>query len=502
MNVAEHVSRFASRDPERSALVSAGDTWTYGDLLSAVVEQEALLGSDRMRVGARIAILLPNSVTFVAVYLACLRLGCIAVPVDPRLTADEIRHVLDDSAAEAVVVLDELTDKLPTGATRPRVILHERVPSRAGRPWLDRSPPRDLEPAHPAALLYTSGTTGRPKGALLSHDNVAFVMKAKVRYLELRPDDVLLLFLPLHHCFGLNAILNPGLEAGATIVLAEGFDRNRILGLVNDHGVTRFFAVPQIFRLLLDSGITPEAIPTVQYALSAGDRLPEDVQQTWLQRMGWPIHQAYGLTETSPFATYNHAAGPRPGSAGTAIDGVEIEVRRGSGEPARRGEVGEVWIHGPNVMLGYWNAPEATAETIVDGWLRTADLGQVDDDGFLYLTGRATDVIIVRGQNVYAAEVERVLLADERVADAVVYGVPHEITGEIVCASVVPADGAVTARDLRASCARVLAAHKVPVRVDLVSSIPAGATGKSDRRALAARIRARWDGQPLGEGAP
>lgn len=488
MNVAEHVAELAKREPDKVAIICAGESWTYGELGHAATKQESALADLGVISGDRVAIVLPNSVTFVAVYLACLRRGFVPVPVNPSLSADEVRHVLIDSSAVVAVVLDEY-DKIPAGPEFPEHVI--RLGRTMARPAQPTSPaglpdPTDLDPAHPAALLYTSGTTGRPKGALLSHHNVVFTMRSKVRYLELEPDDVLLLFLPLYHCYGLNAILNPGLLAGATVVLAERFDRRQTLELANEHGVTHFFAVPRVFRLLVDTGIAPERIPTVRYALAAGDVLHDDVRVRWHEQMGWPIHQAYGLTETSPFATYNGSPDRRPDSVGKAIDQVDVGIRDESGRPLPGGEVGEVWVRGPNVMLGYWDSPEATAEAIVDGWLRTADHGWVDDDGYLYLAGRSSELIIVSGQNVYTAEVERVLLADPDVVDAAAYGIPHEIAGEIVGASVVAKDDSVMASDLRSACAQQLAKHKVPVVIDLVDSLPTLKTGKKDRQALAA----------------
>lgn len=488
MNVAEHVTEIARSSPDRVAIICAGESRTYGELCHAAVEYETALADLGVAAGDRVAIVLPNSVTFVAVYLACLRRGFVPVPLNPSLSADEVRHVLDDSSAGVAVVLDEY-DKLPSGPESPEHII--RVGRSIPRPTQPANPqdlpaPANLDPAHPATLLYTSGTTGRPKGALLSHRNVVFTMRSKVQYLELEPDDVLLLFLPLYHCYGLNAILNPGLLAGATVVLAERFDRRQTLELVNTHGVTRFFAVPRVFRLLVDTGITPDRMPTVRYALAAGDVLHDDVRVKWHEQMGWPIHQAYGLTETSPFVTYNSTPDRRPASVGKAIDQVEVGIRGDSGRRLPAGETGEVWVRGPNVMIGYWNSPEATAEVIIEGWLRTADHGWVDDDGYLYLAGRSSELIIVSGQNVYTAEVERVLLANPDVVDAAVYGIPHEIAGEIVGASVVIRDAGVTAVGLRSACAQQLAKHKVPVVIDLVDSLPTLKTGKKDRQALAA----------------
>lgn len=495
MNVADHVEDIAKKDPDRVALICSGDSWTFGELLAASVVYETDMNRLGVAMGDRVAIILPNSVASVVVYLACVRQGYIPVPVNPGLSQDEITHVLADCGAAVVVVLDDF-EKIDMRFQPWYEIRCRRTVPRPAPPTsvLQIPPARDLDATHPATILYTSGTTGRPKGALLSHSNIMFTMRSKERCLELRSDDVLLLFLPLYHCFGLNAILNPGLLAGATVVLAERFNRHQTLSLIETHGVTRLFGVPQVFRLLLDDGLTPERIPTVSFALSAGDVLHGDVQRRWLERMGWPIHQAYGLTESSPFVTYNFDPYQRPFSVGRAIDDVEVAIMHESGQAAV-GETGEVWVRGPNVMLGYWNAPEATAATVVDGWLRTADHGWLDEDGYLFLAGRSTEVIIVAGQNVYTAEVERVLLAAPNVADAAVYGIPHEMLGELVGAAVVPSDGTVTAQALRIACAQQLAKHKVPAVIDLVDSLPRLPTGKKDRQALAAMVRHRFTGR-------
>ncbi|MFB6394246.1 class I adenylate-forming enzyme family protein [Polymorphospora lycopeni] len=494
MNIAEHVERGRRLFPDRVA-VQAGDArWTYADLDAYTGRLAAHLRSTGVASGDRVALLLPNTAVFVVAYLAVLKLGATVVPVNTRLQAVEIGHILDDSRCAPVLTTPDLRPKLPrTAAVRV-------LPARGAPADFDFTPDGGVPTAQldrdtPSTLLYTSGTTGQPKGALLSHGNVVSNMNAKVRHTGMGPDDRLMLFLPLYHCYGLNAVLNAGLNACASVVVLPSFDRGRCLRTIRDERITMFFAVPSVYRLLLDSAVSPDELAGIRYFMSAGAPLPVTTQSAWAERFGTVINEAYGLTETSPFACYNHQFRHRIGSIGAPIENVEVRVvDPATGHPLPVGEIGEIVVRGPNVMLGYWNAPQATAAAIVDGWFRTGDLGRVDEDGYFYLVDRRTDLLIVDGQNVYPAELERVLRAHPGVADVVVYGRPHEVVGHIVCAGVVPArDAPPTRADLRAHCATRLAPYKVPKIFTLLDEIPRGETGKPLRNLLAGTTA---DGRP------
>ncbi len=343
----------------------------------------------------------------------------------------------------------------------------------------------EMEGDGPSAIVFSSGTSADPKGCTLSHRNVVSNIEAKVTHLGITPDDRLLLFVPLFHCFGQNAVLNAAFQAGATVVLERSFAAERVRALVAAEQPTMFFAPPPVYTILLERA-TPADLGPVRYYFSAAAPLPVSVAVQWHERFGRPIHQGYGLTETSPFATYNHTSRYRPGSIGTPIEGVSLRlVDPATGAPCESRQVGEILVRGPNVMLGYWERPEDTALAIRDGWFHTGDLGYRDEDGYYFLVDRLKDIINVGGLKVSPVEVERTLLEHPGVARAGVFGVSDPVFGEQVAACVVlKAPGAATAAALIAFCRDRLAVYKAPVRIVFSTSIPVSPTGKLLRREL------------------
>jgi long-chain acyl-CoA synthetase len=427
---------------------------------------------------------LPNCTEFVVAYFGILKAGAIAVSVSPALRPEEATFLLRDSGAKAIFTIDQLAATLP---------LHDLPDLQhvwIGVESLLRSSDgtehaADMSPEDPAAIVYSSGTTGFPKGAILSHGNVDFNSRAKQKYLGILPEDRLLLFLPLHHCFGQNAILNAGIASGASIVLLAHFDPKEILRRVVDDRVTMFFGVPAAFLTLFDQAL-PDQMQTVRYYFSAAAPLPTELESKWLYRFGAPIHQGYGLTETSPFVSYNHRDRIQPGSIGSPIEGVEMKiVRVDDGCDAGPGESGEILVRGPNVMLGYWNRPDATEEIIREGWFHTGDIGRQDESGCFFIEDRLKDMINVGGLKVYPAEVENILYRHAAVAEAAVYGVADPYLGEQVHASVVLRKGAnATTAELVAHCRGHLANYKVPATVEFAVSLPKSPAGKVLKRVL------------------
>ncbi len=491
MNIANHIHNGAREHPRRLALLFEGRGITYLECARGACGAAGAFAAAGVRSGDRVALLLPNITEFVLAYLGVLQLGAIAVSINVSSKPDEVDFILDDCGAKVVVTMPESRGRAVAGGASTVLAVGEDF-----EPAMDAASPIlapvRLDPEEPAAIVYTSGTTGRPKGATLSHTNIVRNCEAKVRYLGIRPDDRGLLFLPLHHCFGQNAVLNAFLQAGATIVLHRRFDLERVLNSIATDDVTMFFGVPTTYALLVDEA-PRSALESVRFYFSAAAPLPLEVERRWARRFGAPIYQGYGLTETSPFASYNHAERHRPGSVGTPIDGVEMKiVDPASGREVASGETGEIVVRGHNVMVGYWNRPMETAKVIRDGWFHTGDIGRVDRDGYFYIEDRLTDVIIAGGVNVYPAEIERVLRAHPAVAEVAVYGMPEPICGERVCAEVVlePA-AAASEQELRAFCAERLAEVKVPTTIGLVPEIPKGPTGKVLKRVLRERARTR-----------
>jgi long-chain acyl-CoA synthetase len=343
-----------------------------------------------------------------------------------------------------------------------------------------------MERDDPAAIVYSSGTTGFPKGVTLSHGNVTSNMYAKNHYCGMTPDDRLLLSMPLFHCFGQNVILNSGLNAGSAIVLHQTFDLDRVLHSVARHRVTMFFGVPTIYIIMLNQRVTPTDLQPVRYFFAAAATMPVEVARQWQERFGLVVYEGYGLTESTPFASYNHPFRYKYGSIGTPIENVEMKIfNLDTGEQADTGELGEIVIRGPNVMLGYWNHPEATAETIKNGWLHTGDIGRVDEKGYFYIEDRLKDMVNVAGLKVYPAEVENVLYRHPGVAEAAVYGVSDAVTGERVVAQVVCKSGhVVTETDLLVLCREHIAGFKIPSTIKFVDRLPKSATNKILKRVL------------------
>ena len=483
MNIASSVERGRRCYPDRPALLFEGAAISYRRLDELANGEAARMRAAGVGRGSRVALCLGNTPQFAASYLGALKLGAIAVSVNPALTEEEIRFILSDSGAAHVVRDPDLWRG--EGPEAPAIAALE------------------MAPEDPAAIVYTSGTTGVPKGATLSHGNVIFTMQAKRRYLGIPPEDRLLLFLPLYHCFGQNAILNAGLGAGATLVLHRAFDKDRVLDSMARDGVTMLCAVPANFVVLHDAA-SARQLSGVRYAMSAAAPLPLEVETHWQAKFGQPIYQGYGLTETSPFASYNHATAHRPGSIGSPIDGVEmavVDVDDGSFLP--RGATGEIVVKGPNVMLGYWNRPEETREAIRDGWFHTGDIGRAGADGYFFIEDRLKDMAIVGGYNVYPAEVENALLRHPAVSEAAAYGVPDPVLGERVRAAVTLRPGSTaTAAELISRCRASLAEYKLPTDIDFVAAIPRCRAGKVRKRVLREAYRAAQSAAPSGAPPP
>ncbi len=487
MNVCQSLVDTARLFADREAIYFEGESVTYGALESLSGRAADVLRESGVQRQDRVGIVIPNVPAFAVWYYACLRIGAVVVSVNTRLQGEEIAFILADCSARVVVMTDDIRNHvqshLPdcvehtlTVSVDARACNHQLL---ADRPGGRVTGFEQMEPDQLATILYTSGTTGFPKGATLSHRNVRATVHAFNHLCNMRTGDRLLLAVPLFHCYGQNALLNAGFNVGATLVLQRRFDLNESRRLIAEQRVTRLFGVPTTFQLLLDACDEGE-LSSVEYCFSAAAPLPLQVSERWRARFAMPIFEGYGLTETAPFASYNHHFHYVPGSIGTPVDLVEMKiVDSDSGQLCPPGVPGEIAIRGPNVMLGYWNRPEETAAAIRDGWFYSGDIGQTDEQGYFYIVDRLKDMIAVGGQKVFPAEVERWLIEHVAVAEAAVVGFPDELMGEKVVAFVVLAGTQqATARSIRNHCGNHLATFKVPTSVVFLESLPRNPAGK------------------------
>ena len=486
MNVARLLERSALHFPARIALVAGDRNWTYEALDDEASALAAGFAALDLHAGDRIGLHLPNRPEFVFVYYAAQKLGLVPLSLNVTYKADEIEYILADAAASAVVTTHDLAASLPGRARMPsvrHVIDAVDLPRMRGAPL--RAVERDRDET--AAILYTSATTGRPKGVMLTHANIVSNTYATVHHLKMSPEDRGLCALPLFHCFGQNFILNALVTAGARLVLHERFVPADFIAALSRHRITLLYGVPTMYILFLAPDKAVD-VASVRLCFSAAATLPLDVERRWHDTYGHWIHQGYGLTECSPFASYNHDVAFRPGSVGTPVENVEMRIVDGEGHEVADGELGEILIKGPNVMKGYFGNAAATAEAIRDGWLHSGDIGYRDRDGYYFLVDRLKDMINMSGFKVFPREVEEVLFRHAAVKEAAVVGTPDALRGEAVKAFVVLHAGArANAEELRDACRASIAAYKVPETIEFIDALPKNPTGKILKKDLRAR---------------
>jgi long-chain acyl-CoA synthetase len=461
----------------------------YSELREAAGRITSLLSSAGVAPGDRVGIMLPNVPAFAMAFYGALGAGAVVVPMNPLLKSREVAYYLADSGAKVLFAWYSAAGEAAKGATATGT----QVVS-VDEPDM-RSLLAGLFPVHTrveraddddAVILYTSGTTGQPKGAQLTHANLARNAALTAETLiGAGPDDVVMGCLPLFHVFGLTCGLNATIAGGGTLTLLPRFDPGQALGIIARDRVTIFEGVPTMYAAMLHHPASADAdVTSLRTCVSGGAAMPVEILHGFEKTFGCMILEGYGLSETSPVASFNHPDAERkPGSIGTPVVGVEMRVVDPDGTELPAGEVGEIAIRGHNVMKGYWGRPEATAEAIPDGWFRTGDLARVDSDGYFFIVDRKKEMIIRGGYNVYPREIEEVLYEHPAVAEAAVVGIAHDELGEEVGAAVAVKPGAAaTPEELRAFVKERVAAYKYPRHVWLVDELPKGPTGKILRR--------------------
>ncbi len=508
-NLADLVRAAAERAASKPALLFRDASLTWSAVDAAVDRTAGGLLSLGLQAGDRVALQLGNTPDFPAAYFGALRAGLVAVPLNPGYTREEMRHALADSGARGLVTdrgtaptamalaaeLDALQHVVVADVETapPGALTFDALLARGGDagPVESSTGGEDL-----AVVLYTSGTSGRPKGAMLPHRALLanLEQRAAITPPVLTEDDVVLLVLPLFHVYGLNAVLGAVVRSAATGVLCERFDPVDTLELIRRHGVTNVAGAPPMYvawSMLPDVG---EAFSSVRLAVSGAAPLPSAVLHRVLDVTGHHIFEGYGLTETSPVLTTTLMSQvAKPDSIGKPVPGVEIRLLDESGDEVEEGDPGEIVVRGANVFAGYW--PDGAEGPDADGWFPTGDVAYADEDGDLHLVDRRRELILVSGFNVYPREVEQVLMEHPDIEEAAVLGIPHPYTGEGVKALVVLRQGArQSADDVIAHAARSLARFKCPMAVEFVRDLPLSATGKVSKGQLRDAAAARAEG--------
>lgn len=498
-NLADLVRAAAQRRPDGPAFRHRGAVTTWSQVDADVDAVATGLLSLGLEVGDRVGLQLGNTPEFPVAYFAVLRAGLVAVPLNPGYTRDELAHALGDSGARALVTAPSTAPTAQQVAGDLEALQHLVVTGVDAAPagamtwdalWEAGAGSGQVAAVGSgedlAVVIYTSGTSGRPKGAMLPHRALLANLEQgrRIDPPVTMPDDVVLLVLPLFHIYGLNAALGAVAREAATGVLVERFDPVETLDEIRRSGVTSIVGAPPMYvawSMLPDVG---DAFSSVRVALSGAAPLPGPVLLRFLDITGHHVFEGYGMTETAPVLTSTLMSEvAKPFSIGRAVPGVELRLVDESGEPVEEGDPGEIVVRGPNVFLGYW--PDRSDGPDAEGWFATGDVAYLDDDGDLFLVDRRKDLVLVSGFNVYPREVEDVLDAHPAVQESAVIGIPHPYTGESVKALVVLVPGArASADDLIGHCAKSLARFKCPTSVEFVEELPRGATGKVSKVTL------------------
>jgi long-chain acyl-CoA synthetase len=489
-NLGQNLLDSAAKDADHVALRMDDAVLTYGQFRDAALKVAGSLQARGVSPGDRVGMVLPNVLSFPVVFYGALLAGAAVVPMNPLLKAREVEYYLRDSGAKVVVALTPSAEPVIEASGTVGV---DAVTVGPGLPdeLMDAEPVAgavDRADDDLAVILYTSGTTGQPKGAELTHANLAGNCRTSAETLmENAADDVIMGCLPLFHVFGLTCGLNTAVLKGSTLTLIPRFDGTKALQVIERDKVTIFEGVPTMFAGMLHSeGAGQADVSSLRLCVSGGSAMPVEIMRAFEEKFGCIILEGYGLSETSPVASFNHPHAERkPGSIGTPIAGVEMRLVDDDGNDVAAGEVGEIAIRGPNVMKGYWQRAEETATSIPDGWFRTGDLARQDEDGYFFIVDRKKEMIIRGGYNVYPREIEEALYEHPAVAEVACIGISHPELGEEVAAAVALKPGASADPDeLREFVKARVAAYKYPRHLWLVDSLPKGPTGKILRRAV------------------
>ncbi|ASB90236.1 fatty acid--CoA ligase family protein [Bacillus sonorensis] len=505
MNVVAKLGETAKSKPDRTAYIFGEKKETYGELQQKIDCFAGGLYELGVEKGDHVALLLGNTPHFVISFFGALKAGAVVIPINPSYTPTEIGYMLTNGDAKVIVAdgrLLPLYEKMHELLPKVEHVVFCETEGQLHEPEnlqikaklksftnlmkaVSRVSP-ELNEEDTAAILYTSGTTGKPKGAMLTHKNLFSNANDTAGYLTMNEADLVVAALPMFHVFCLTVCMNAPLMNGAAILIIPKFSPSAVFKLVKKHKATIFAGVPTMYNYLYQHEAADEnGFASVRLCISGGAAMPVALLKNFEEKFNVLVLEGYGLSEASPVTCFNpFSTGRKPGSIGTNILNVKNKVVNELGEELPAGQVGELIVKGPNVMKGYYKMPEETAHTIKDGWLYTGDLAKRDEDGYFYIVDRKKDMIIVGGYNVYPREVEEVLYRHPEVAEAVVIGVPDPNTGEAVQCYIVPKTKTLTEEEIAMHCRQHLAKYKRPSSIIFLDEIPKNSTGKILRRAL------------------
>ncbi|UJA20290.1 long-chain fatty acid--CoA ligase [Thermoleophilia bacterium SCSIO 60948] len=497
MNLALNLKESAEKHGDRVAIKLDDTELNYETLAGATANVAGLLAEKGVEAGDRVGVMLPNVPYFAAIYYGILRRGGVVVPMNPLLKGREVKFYLEDSGAKVLFAWHGFEEAAVDGSEQAgaECILvepgeFEKIVGAADP--IDEWAERDGDDT--AVILYTSGTTGTPKGAELTHDNLATnAIKGSRELIGITEEDRVLGALPLFHSFGQTCSLNGAVASGAMLSLIPRFDPDKALEILERDEITIFGGVPTMYNAMLHSSKADDVDTSkLRICISGGSAMPGEVMNAFDEKFGCKILEGYGLSETSPVASFSHPDEERKvGSIGRPIDGVEMKCVDDDGNEVEQGETGEIVIKGHNVMKGYWEREDATEEVMNDGWFHSGDMGMVDEDGYFFIVDRKKDLIIRGGYNVYPREIEELLYEHPAIEEAAVIGVHDDSLGEEIAAAVVIKQGESASEDeIRDHVKEQVAAYKYPRHVYLMDELPKGPTGKILKREIEVPDRA------------
>lgn len=495
MNLAENLERSAFYFPNRAAILELGKEISYLEFDEESNRVAAALIGLGVQRGDHVALCAPNSYQWLAFYFGILKAGAVAVTLPGMLTKSELTLLLDDARPKVLFTVDDKLEGL--GDRRDRPYLEKVISAGGDIPYyrlIKTGSPSfktvDRDRKDTAAILYTGGTTGIPKGVMLTHENIKSSVHNVCHFERSSQEDCALCFLPLNHIFAQIHIMNSMIYTGGSVVIQPSFDLGKVMDVIKRYRITKFYGVPTIYYRLLHIDGLKEKLGAVNYCFSAAASLPAEIVREWKSQTGLNIHESYGMTETATMVTYNHYIRHVVGSIGTPVNIVEAQIRNPHGNVLGPREEGEICIRGPNVMKGYLNNPEETRAVFWGDWLRSGDIGVFDEDGYLYIIDRIKDMIITGGENVYPREIEEILYKRPEVGECSVIGLPDKEYGERVTACIVLKQKGqqLDPIELKSFLKNHLTSFKVPKDFITVDELPKGSTGKILKRELKKQV--------------